>query len=70
MQTTMATIKIEDSLQIVKQLRILFEKERSKWLANPNHTIYYSRLYQDTPAVFHMLAALEANLISINNGEN
>jgi|TARA_R110000824_G_scaffold268517_2_gene457140 hypothetical protein len=54
--------KIDESIQIVGQLKTLMEKERQKWLKKPKQLIYYSILYQDTTAVKHMLAALSSNL--------
>jgi hypothetical protein len=59
--------KLEDSIQIVDQLKYLFEKEVKKWKKSPQHLIYYSTLYQDTPAVKHMLQALSNNLESMRD---
>jgi hypothetical protein len=59
--------KLEDSIQIVNQLKNLMDKEREKWKKNPEHLIYYSRLTQDTSAVTHMIAALTNNLESMRD---
>ena len=66
----MGHTKIDDSIQIVNQLKALMEKERQKWLDSPQHIIYYSRLYQDTTTVKHMLAALSTNLADLKEKQD
>ena len=46
------------------------EKERQKWLNDSQQSIYYSKLYQDTTAIKHMLEALSNNLTDLRGEEN
>jgi len=60
--------KLEDSVNIVKQLQLLLERQRNNWLKY-NDTYKGNDLYRDSTPVVHMLSALADNLNTLIDGE-